>query len=279
MVAGIVPAHHKEKEIQSQGFITFCCIIRETKLYVPVGNEPVTLGGSKESNIMLYTSGKIGKIHALVFRLEKDGDLYISPANVYCRVYVNNKEINGPTLLSHKTQIEIDSQYLKFEKIPVVKVDEPQKTASDEISSTASINETPNICSEDKVTEVIESNLEDHNENDTPIPDINENETTVPETALPYKTAGLTPEQSVPTTRRFDSGASVPTLSPSYSLGAPPETPAKVQVRGNSRSPPSSPNIKKEDAFDKTRSDYQQHCARLLSLLADGDQRPLVAAY
>jgi hypothetical protein len=40
---------------------------------------------------------------------------------------------------------------------------------------------------------------------------------------------------------------------------------------------PSSPNIKKkEDTIDKTRSNYQPHCARLLSLLADGDPRPLV---
>ena len=80
MVAGIVPAHHKEKEIQSQGFIVFSCNMQGRKLDVPVGNEPVTLGASEESNIMLYTSCKIGKIHAHVFRMEKDGDLYISPA-------------------------------------------------------------------------------------------------------------------------------------------------------------------------------------------------------
>ena len=223
MVAGIVPAHHKEKEIQSQGFIVFSCNMQGRKLYVPVGNEPVTLGGSEESNIMLYTSCKIGKIHARVFRLEKDGDLYISPANEYCRMYVNHKEIKGPTLLSHKTEIEIGSQYLKFEEKPVMKVgeplagaseiffkrnpdgffkpkpdprkmttpqatevikfeenhmvkeDEPLKTTSDEISSTVSINETTDICNDtQKVTEVIESKPEDHNENATPIPDNND---------------------------------------------------------------------------------------------------------
>ena len=69
------------------------------------------------------------------------------------------------------------TEVIKFEKNHVVKENEPLKTASDEISSTASLNETSDICSEDKVTEVIESNPEDHNENDTPIP----------ETALPYK--------------------------------------------------------------------------------------------
>ena len=42
---------------------------------------------------------------------------------------------------------------------------------------------------------------------------------------------------------------------------------------------PSSPNIKKnEGTFDKTRSNYQPHCSRLFSILADGDQRPLVTA-
>jgi len=251
----------------------------------------------------------------------------------------------------------IDSQYLKFEKIPAVKKDEPLKTTSDEISSTVTINETPDICIDTpKVTEVIESNPEVHNENDTPIPDNNEkdasipdkneNDTPIPETALPYKPAELTPEQSAPTTLLFDSGASVPTLSPSCSLRASPETPpprdtsgplpqvtptsprtptgiiprsgimpttpptqvksawsagasAKVKepparkpspprykfegTPGTTNvylmSPPSSPNIKKKDTFDKTRNNYQPHCARLLSLLADGDPRPLVAAY
>ena len=149
----------------------------------------------------------------------------------------------------------------------------------------------------------------------------------------------------MPTTQRFDSGASVPTLSPSDALGAPLETPpprdtsgppppltptlprttpgimprsgimpttpptlvksawsagasAKVKepparkpspprykfegTPGTTNvylmSPPSSPNIKKKDTFDKTRNNYQLHCTRLLSLLADGDPRPLVAA-
>ena len=86
MVVGIVPAHHKEKEIQSHGFISFRCNLLGTKRYVPVGNKPIMLGGSKKSNIILYTSCKIGKIHALLFRLEKDGDIYISPANSKCRV-------------------------------------------------------------------------------------------------------------------------------------------------------------------------------------------------
>ena len=146
---------------------------------------------------MLYTSGKIGKIHALLFRLEKDGDLYISPANRNNRVYVNNKEIKGPTLLSHKAGIEIDFQYLKFEQIPVLKEDEPQKTTTQQITSSVSINGTPHIWSEDKMTKVIKSNLEDHDENDKPIPNNNENDTQIPETASPFKPAELTLEKSV----------------------------------------------------------------------------------
>ena len=287
--------------------------------------------------------------------MEKDGDLYISPATEYCRMYVNHKEIKGPTLLSPKAEIEIDSQYLKFEKIPAVKKDEPLKTTLAEISSTVSINETPDICNDrPKVTEVIESNpndnnekytsIPDNNEKDTSIPDKNETDTPIPETALPYKPAELTPEQSVLPTQLFDSGASVPTLSPSYSLRAPPETPPPRDTSGPPppvtptsprttsgimprsgimpttpptlvksawsagasatvkepparkpspprykfegtpgttnvylMTPPSSPNItKNEDTIDKTRSNYQPHCARLLSLLADGDPRPLV---
>ena len=97
----------------------------------------------------------------------------------------------------------------------------------------------PDIYSEDKVTEVIKSNPEDHNENGTLIPNNNENDTPIPETALPYKPVELTPEQSVPTTQRFDSGASVPTLSTSYSLGAPTETPLQQVTSGPT--PPLTP--------------------------------------
>ena len=91
------------------------------------------------------------------------------------------------------------TEVINFKENQVVKEDEPLKTAADEISSTASINETLDICSEVKMTEVIESDPEDNNENDTPIPDNNENNTSIPdknendtpipETALPYKPA------------------------------------------------------------------------------------------
>ena len=49
----------------------------------------------------IYTSGTIGKIHAVLYKLEKDGDTYISPEKKLLSE-LNNKEIKGPTLLSHK---------------------------------------------------------------------------------------------------------------------------------------------------------------------------------
>ena len=67
------------------------------------------------------------------------------------------------------------TEVIKFEENHMVKEDEPLKTTSDEISSTVSINETTDICNDtQKVTEVIESKPEDHNENATPIPDNND---------------------------------------------------------------------------------------------------------
>ena len=56
--------------------------------------------------------------------------IYTSLQQTVSAEYVYKKEIKGPTLLSHKTEIDINSQYFKFEKIPVVnnvKEDEPQR--------------------------------------------------------------------------------------------------------------------------------------------------------
>ena len=102
------------------------------------------------------------KIHAVLFKLEKDGDIYISPAHGNCLVYIDSKEIKGPALLSLKADINIDSQLLKFEKNLVVKKDEPQKNTTQNLKITlsVSINGSSNICSKDKLEKVIKSNLD-----------------------------------------------------------------------------------------------------------------------
>ena len=97
MVAGLVLTFHNGKEIQSHGVIHFRCNLQG---YVPVGKE------RWEDQMIailhfIYTSGTIGKIHAVLYKLEKDGDTYISPEKKLLSE-LNNKEIKGPTLLSHK---------------------------------------------------------------------------------------------------------------------------------------------------------------------------------
>ena len=80
-----------------------------------------------------------------------------------------------------------------------MKKDEPQKNTTQnlKVTSLVSISESYDICSEDKMTKVIESNQEDHNENDTQLP----------ENTLQYKPA----EQSAPTKQHINFRASVPT--------------------------------------------------------------------
>ena len=92
------------------------CSRMERRKVVTVGQDPISLGSSKQyCNVVLYSNERIGEHHANIY--QEDGKAFIAPAWNDCEIWVNHKIIQGATSLTDGTVINIGSVRITYDAV------------------------------------------------------------------------------------------------------------------------------------------------------------------